>query len=75
MHHLLVSNVYNIYRVFSAMIFAMMSAGQATSFAPDYGKAKMAAARLFVIFDRQPLIDVTSEEGEKLVSDIGRWLN
>ena len=47
-----------------------MSAGQATSFAPDYGKAKIAAAKLFQLFDRIPLIDSSSPDGEKPVSRI-----
>ena len=44
-----------------------MAAGQASSFAPDYGKAKIAAARLFQLFDRVPTIDSSSEDGDKLV--------
>lgn len=44
-----------------------MAAGQASSFAPDYGKAKIAAARLFALFDRVPPIDISSEDGLKLV--------
>jgi len=50
------------------VLFGAMAAGQATSFAPDYGKAKVAAARLFTLFDHVPSIDSSSEEGEKLVS-------
>ena len=45
-----------------------MAAGQASSFAPDYGKAKIAAARLFALFDRVPSIDSSSPDGDKLVS-------
>lgn len=47
-----------------------MAAGQASSFAPDYGKAKQAAARLFALHDRVPDIDSSSEDGEKLVKHI-----
>ena len=47
-----------------------MSVGQASSFAPDYGKAKLAAARVFVLLDREPLIDSLSEEGKKPVREI-----
>ncbi|ELU13296.1 hypothetical protein CAPTEDRAFT_217926 [Capitella teleta] len=50
--------------VFSAIVFGAMSAGQASSFAPDYGKAKIAAAKLLQLFDRVPLIDSSSSEGE-----------
>lgn len=44
-----------------------MAAGQASSFAPDYGKAKQAAARLFALHDREPSIDSGSEDGEKVI--------
>jgi hypothetical protein len=54
--------------VFSAILFGAMAAGQASSFAPDYGKAKIAAARLFALFDRVPPIDSSSEAGDKLVN-------
>lgn len=50
------------------MAFATIGAAQATSFAPDYGKAKLAATRLFAILDRKPLIDIAEDEGYKLVS-------
>jgi len=54
--------------VFGAIIFAAMAVGQASQFAPDYGKAKTAAARLFALFDRVPAIDSYSTYGEKPVS-------
>ena len=44
-----------------------MQMGNATSFAPDFGKAKIAANRLFYMFDRVPLIDSLSEQGKTLV--------
>jgi hypothetical protein len=47
-----------------------MAAGQASSFAPDYGKAKIAAARLFALFDRIPTIDSSAEDGVTLVAMI-----
>jgi hypothetical protein len=55
-------------RVFSAIIFGAMAAGQASSFAPDYGKAKIAAARLFALFDRLPTINSSCEDGVTLVT-------
>uniref|UniRef100_A0A803YMQ6 ATP binding cassette subfamily B member 1 n=1 Tax=Meleagris gallopavo TaxID=9103 RepID=A0A803YMQ6_MELGA len=58
------SPVY-FYRVFSAIVFGAMALGQSTSFTPDYAKAKMSAAHLFLLFERVPLIDSYSEEGEK----------
>ena len=41
--------------------------GQISAFAPDYVKAKVAAARLFKIFDRRSFIDSSSEDGLKPV--------
>ncbi|KGL84068.1 Multidrug resistance protein 1, partial [Tinamus guttatus] len=51
--------------VFSAIVFGAMALGQSTSFTPDYAKARMSAARLFVLFERTPSIDSYSEQGEK----------
>ena len=52
------------------MVIAMsaLAVGQANSFAPDYGKAKESAARLFQLFDRVPANDSFSEQGTKPVS-------
>ena len=50
-----------------------MSVGQASSFAPDYTKAKVSAARIFAMLDREPDIDSYSEEGDKPVSSV--WIN
>lgn len=57
-----------LYRVFSAVVFGAMALGQTSSFAPDYAKAKISAAHLFQLFERVPLIDSYSEEGDKPVS-------
>ena len=45
-----------------------MSIGETSHFAPDYGKAKSAANRLFFLLDRIPAIDNFSTEGKKPVS-------
>jgi hypothetical protein len=45
-----------------------MMVGQITAFTPDYMKAKIAAARMFKIFDRIPGIRSDSHQGLKLVS-------
>lgn len=45
-----------------------MMAGQMSALTPDYVKAKMAAARLFKLFDTIPIIQSDSEEGLKPVS-------
>ncbi|XP_010147784.1 PREDICTED: multidrug resistance protein 1-like [Eurypyga helias] len=60
------SNFENVFIVFSSVIFAAMNVGQSASLAPDYGKARMSAQRIFQLLDRKPLIDSCSEEGEKL---------
>uniref|UniRef100_A0A8C3VJ32 P-type phospholipid transporter n=1 Tax=Catagonus wagneri TaxID=51154 RepID=A0A8C3VJ32_9CETA len=58
-----VAKLYGAYRVFSAIVFGAVALGHASSFAPDYAKAKLSAAHLFRLFERQPLIDSHSEEG------------
>ncbi|XP_029442921.1 LOW QUALITY PROTEIN: multidrug resistance protein 1-like [Rhinatrema bivittatum] len=58
-------------RVFSAIIFAAMSVGQSTSFAPDFGKAKVSAQQIFKLLNRKPQIDSYNEEGEKLSNFAG----
>uniref|UniRef100_A0A663EMC8 ABC-type xenobiotic transporter n=1 Tax=Aquila chrysaetos chrysaetos TaxID=223781 RepID=A0A663EMC8_AQUCH len=55
-----------IFRVFSSIMFAAMNVGQSASLAPDFGKARMSAQRIFQLLDRKPQIDSYSEEGEKL---------
>ncbi|NXA35157.1 MDR1 protein, partial [Eudromia elegans] len=60
------TNFENMFIVFSSVIFAAMNVGQSASLAPDYGKAKISAQRIFRLLDRKPLIDSYSEEGEKL---------
>ncbi|XP_062423785.1 ATP-binding cassette sub-family B member 5 [Rhea pennata] len=60
------SNFENVLIVFSSVVFAAMNVGQSASLAPDYGKAKISAQRIFQLLDRKPLIDSYSEEGEKL---------
>ncbi|XP_013365568.1 PREDICTED: multidrug resistance protein 3 isoform X1 [Chinchilla lanigera] len=49
--------------VFSAIVFGAVALGHASSFAPDYAKAKLSAAHLFQLFERQPLIDSYSQQG------------
>ena len=53
--------------MFSAIVFSAQAVGQAGSFAPDYGKAKTSAGHIFELLDREPLIDVYSDEGRKMV--------
>uniref|UniRef100_A0A8C3MNR5 ABC-type xenobiotic transporter n=1 Tax=Geospiza parvula TaxID=87175 RepID=A0A8C3MNR5_GEOPR len=60
------TNFENVFIVFSSVIFAAMNVGQSSSMAPDYGKARVSAQRIFQLLDRKPLIDSYSEQGEKL---------
>ncbi|KAI0209152.1 ATP-dependent translocase ABCB1 [Lamellibrachia satsuma] len=53
------------FRVFGGIMFGAKSAGQATSFAPDYGKAKTAAARVLALLDRRSQIDTYADVGAK----------
>ncbi|KFU92561.1 Multidrug resistance protein 1, partial [Chaetura pelagica] len=58
-------NFKDVFLVFSAVVFGAMALGQSSSFAPDYAKAKISAAHLFLLFERVPSIDSYSEEGVK----------
>jgi ATP-binding cassette, subfamily B (MDR/TAP), member 1 len=51
---------------FSAIIFGAQSAGTIFSFAPDMGKAKQSAEQLKILFDREPEIDIWSNEGKSV---------
>ena len=51
-----------------ALILGTMMVGQATAFAPNYNKAVLAAARVFRLLDRKPLIDAQGQSGLRLVS-------
>ncbi|KXS99379.1 hypothetical protein AC578_8995 [Pseudocercospora eumusae] len=57
-------NLFQFFLCFSAVIFGAQSAGTIFSFAPDMGKAKHAAAEMKTLFDRSPVIDTWSTEGE-----------
>ena len=56
-----------LYSVFLAVIFGLVSASQASSFAPNYAKARLSAKRIFALVDLVPSIDSYSEEGDKPV--------
>ncbi|NXO14555.1 MDR1 protein, partial [Oriolus oriolus] len=60
------TNFENVFIVFSSVIFAAMNVGQSASLAPDYGKARTSAQRIFKLLERKPLIDSYSDEGEKM---------
>lgn len=54
------------FRVFISIIFGTVSFGAESQFAPDYGKAKMAAARILALLDKAPpAIDTSSKDSVK----------
>uniref|UniRef100_A0A4W3HT08 ATP binding cassette subfamily B member 11 n=1 Tax=Callorhinchus milii TaxID=7868 RepID=A0A4W3HT08_CALMI len=54
-----------VFRVISAIVTSGTALGRASSYTPDYAKAKIAAARFFQLIDHVPQISVYSEGGEK----------
>ncbi|XP_043921481.1 ATP-dependent translocase ABCB1-like [Protopterus annectens] len=58
----------SVFIVFSTVAFGAMELGQTLSFAPDYAKAKSAAAHLFALFEKKPSIDSFSSDGLKLAT-------
>ena len=56
------------YRVFAAITFGGQALGRASALTPDVGKAKMAAAKLFQLFDRKPVPDSSDPDGLQPVS-------
>ncbi|XP_035264365.1 bile salt export pump-like [Anguilla anguilla] len=52
------------YRVISAIVISGTALGRASSFTPDYAKAKIAATQLFKLLDRGPKISMNQTEGE-----------
>ena len=67
--HIAHAEFSDVFVVFSAVIFGAIGAGQASSFAPNYAKAKVSANRIFALLDREPAIDGYSEDGAKPVSE------
>ncbi|KAB1228135.1 ABC transporter B family member 4 [Morella rubra] len=56
----------DVFRVFFALTMAALGISQSSSFAPDSGKAKTAAASVFGLIDRKSKIDPSEESGMKL---------
>ncbi|EEQ85957.1 multidrug-resistance transporter mdr2 [Blastomyces dermatitidis] len=57
-------SMFQFFVVFMEITFGAQSAGTVFSFAPDMGKAKSAAAEFKRLFDRKPVIDTWSKEGD-----------
>ncbi|XP_070711489.1 bile salt export pump [Pempheris klunzingeri] len=54
-----------VFRVISAIVTSGTALGRASSYTPDYAKAKISAARFFQLLDRVPQIRVYDEKGDK----------
>ncbi|KAJ6660727.1 hypothetical protein lerEdw1_017353 [Lerista edwardsae] len=54
-----------VFRVISCIVTSGTALGRASSYTPNYAKAKISAARFFQLVDRVPLISVYSDVGEK----------
>jgi len=52
-------------RAITGTLFGAASLGQISSLLPDFAKAKIAAASIFTLVDRQPQIDSFSSQGER----------
>ncbi|KAJ1101116.1 hypothetical protein NDU88_006189, partial [Pleurodeles waltl] len=60
------TNFENIFIVYNTALFSAISIGQYSVLAPDFGKAKIAVQRIAKLFERKPLIDSYSEDGNIL---------
>ncbi|XP_054720793.1 ATP-dependent translocase ABCB1-like [Uloborus diversus] len=63
----------DLFKVIEAVILGTAMVGQAVAFAPDYQKAKVAAARIFKLLDIKPKINVFSSEG-RFLDDVKGYL-
>ncbi|XP_074550756.1 bile salt export pump [Halichoeres trimaculatus] len=54
-----------VFRVISAVVISGTALGRASSFTPDYAKAKTAASQFFKLIDRVPKISSSKTSGEK----------
>ncbi|XP_074856744.1 bile salt export pump [Carettochelys insculpta] len=54
-----------VFRVISAIVTSGTALGRASSYTPNYAKAKISAARFFQLVDRLPQISIYSDGGEK----------
>lgn len=54
-----------VFRVISSVVTSGTALGRASSYTPDYAKAKISAARFFKLVDRVPKVTPYSEDGEK----------
>ena len=59
--------------MFIAVCAGGVEIGRVNAFAPDYSKAKVAASKLFALFDRESLINPFNPNGKKPVSDFNHF--
>ncbi|KAJ1335554.1 ATP-binding cassette subfamily B (MDR/TAP) member 1 [Microdochium nivale] len=59
-------NMFQFFVCFMAVVFGAQSAGTIFSFAPDMGKAHHSAGQLKTLFDRKPVVDTWTQDGERL---------
>ena len=57
-------------RTLVAIVLTSMTIGRLTTYAPETGKARLAAARIFEIINREPAIDSHSDIGIKPVGGL-----
>ena len=62
----------DIYRVLMALVFGALTAGRASSRAPDFGEAKMSANRILKLLNRASQIDPENEGGKRPSKVIGK---
>jgi len=55
----------DVFKVFAAITFGGQALGRASTLAPDIGKAKISAAKIFALLDRTPAIDSSDKSGQK----------
>ncbi|KAK3543254.1 hypothetical protein QTP70_014083 [Hemibagrus guttatus] len=61
-----------VFRVISALVISGTALGRASSFTPDYAKAKIAAVQFFKLLDRVPKINTSQVEGKRWDNFKGR---
>uniref|UniRef100_A0A669E678 ATP-binding cassette sub-family B member 5 n=1 Tax=Oreochromis niloticus TaxID=8128 RepID=A0A669E678_ORENI len=57
-------DVEDVFLVISAILFGAMAVGQVNSFAPNYAKAKLSAAHIMMLLNKEPAIDNLSKDGD-----------
>uniref|UniRef100_A0AAX7U7S3 ATP-binding cassette sub-family B member 5 n=1 Tax=Astatotilapia calliptera TaxID=8154 RepID=A0AAX7U7S3_ASTCA len=57
-------SVEGVFLVISAVLFGAMAVGQVNSFAPNYAKAKLSAAHIMMLLNKEPAIDNLSKDGD-----------